>query len=80
MRAEAKAVVAELVFIDRAQDLADGLLDYPVHHRRDSKRTFPAVILRYFYSEDGIRAVSARFQGFYEFIFVLFQIASQFLG
>ena len=40
VRAEAKAVVAELPFIDRTQDLADGLLDYSVHHRRDTKRTF----------------------------------------
>ena len=92
MRPEAKAVVAELMFIDGAQYLADGLLDDPVHHRRDTKRAGLALILRDFYPTDGIRAlrdfyptdgiraVSARFQGFHEFIFVFFQIVSQFLG
>lgn len=80
MRTEAIAVVAELTFINGTQYLADGLLDYPVHHRRDTKRTGLAVLLRDFYTEDGIRAVFARFQGFHEFIFVSFQIAAQFLG
>ena len=80
VRAEAEAVVTELAFIDGNQYLADGLLDYPVHHRRDTKRTFLAIILRYFYTEDGIRALSARFQGFHEFIFVFLQIVTQCLG
>ena len=53
VRAETKAVVVELAFINGTQDLADGLLDYPVYHRRDTKRTALAVILRYFYTEDG---------------------------
>ena len=61
MGTEAEAVVAELAFIDGNQYLADGLLDYSVHHRRDTKRTGLAVFLRYFHTEDGIRAVSARF-------------------
>ena len=80
VRAEAKAVVAELAFINGNQYLADGLLDDPVHHRRDTKRTFLAVFLRDFYPTDGIRAVSARFQGCHEFIFVYSQIATQLLG
>lgn len=80
VRAEAEAVVAELTFINGTQYLADGLLDYSVHHRRDTKRTFLAISLRYFHTKDGIRAVSARFQGCYEFVFVFFQIAAQFLG
>ena len=54
MRAEAKAVVAKLVFIDGAQYLADGLLDDPVHHRRDTKRAGLALILRDFYPTDGV--------------------------
>ena len=80
MGAEAKAVVTELAFIDGNQYLADGLLHYPVHHRRDTKGTFLAILLRDFHTEDRTRAVSARFQGFHKFIFVSFQIAAQFLG
>lgn len=62
VRAEAKAVIAELPFIDRTQDLADGLLDYSVHHRSgyqaDVSCRYPSVFLHGGRDSGGICPIS----------------------
>ena len=64
---EPVAMIAKLGFIQRHEYLGNGLLDDPVHDRRDAQLPFLPVVLGYVYPANRIGEVFAPQYGPYQF-------------